>query len=102
MFGAAGHGEGDGNEQDEADFKKGGQADHEADHHHGPVNVFLAEDANERVGDLVCAAGLRHHFAEHGAKRDNDGDVSERGADARFEGMDDLGKRHAGDDREAN
>ena len=99
--GAARNSEGDRDEEDESDFKECGQAYDEADAHHGPGKMFFAEDANEGEGDGVGAAGLGHHFAEHGAEGDDDGDVAEDVADADFEGVDDAGHRHSGDDGES-
>ena len=75
--GSARDGEGDGDEQYEADFEECGQADDEADHHHGPGQALFAEDADQRERDGVGAAGFGHHLAEHGAESDHDGDVAE-------------------------
>ena len=52
---------------------------------------LFAEDADERVRYRVGAAGFSHHFAEHGAQRDDDGDMPERSANAHFEGVDNGG-----------
>ena len=85
--GAPGNREYDGNQQDEANLKKCWQANDNADQKHRPLDSFLSEVSNQAVGDLVCCAGFGHHFAEHGAQRNDDGDVSQRAAHAGLEGM---------------
>ena len=82
--GAASDREGDGNEQHESDFEESGKANDETDAHHGPGNALFAEDANQCERDRVGSAGLGHHFAEHGAERNHDGDVAKCSANARF------------------
>ena len=71
-----GYGKDDRDQQDEADFEKRRQPHHQADNDHGPVDILFAEDADKGVGNLVCAARLRHHLAEHGPQCHNDRDVA--------------------------
>jgi hypothetical protein len=97
---AAGDGECDWNEKDEADLKERRESYDQADAHHGPGDTFFAKDADKREGDGVGSSGLSHHFAEHGSEGHDNGDVAEHVANAHFEGVDGICHGHSGDDGE--
>ena len=56
MMSEAGDGKQNWNKKDECYLKKSGQANDECDNHHRPGHILFAEDADERVGNLIRSA----------------------------------------------
>ena len=71
-----------GNQDDEADLEEDGESDQEGGHGDGPDRALAAEFEEEPVGKRASAAGVFEKPADHGAERDDDGDESERVAEA--------------------
>ena len=71
-------------QQHEADFEEQRNADDEGNEHHRPVHPLLAERAEQRFRDLIGAARLRHHLAEHRAQPEYDADEADDAAEPRL------------------
>ena len=96
QLGLAREGEDDGDEQHHADAEKDRQADDEGHEHERPVEALFPEGGDERLRDDLRAAGLGEELAQHGAKANDDGDETERAADALLKGLRDVEQPHAG------
>ncbi len=56
--------------------------------------MFFAEFSNQGGCDALCAAAVRQHFAQHGAKTHNQGEAAKGSADAGFNRTDDFIQWH--------
>jgi hypothetical protein len=93
---APGHDEHQRNQQHEADFEEQRNADQERGEHHRPLHLVLAEGADQRLRNLIRPTRFGHHFAEHGAQREDDADKAKHATEAVLERLDDGADRHAG------
>ncbi|RWW89929.1 hypothetical protein BHE74_00001485 [Ensete ventricosum] len=81
-------------QQYKTDLEEQRDAHQERGEHHGPLNLFLAEGADQGLGDLIGTAGFGHHLAEHRAQREDDADKAEYSAETVLERLDDLVHGH--------
>ncbi len=82
-------------QQHKTDLEEQRDAHQERGEHHGPLDLFLAEGADQGLGDLIGTAGFGHHLAEHRTQREDDADKAEHPAETVLEGLDDLVHGHA-------
>ena len=64
------------------------------------MNPLLSERAEQGFRDLIGAARLRHHLAEHRAQPEHDADEADDAAEPRLKRLHDLRHRHSGDEAE--
>src|SRR5882762_8547160 len=60
------------------------------------MHPFLAEGADQCLGNLVSAARFRNEFAEHGAKPEHDADKAKDPTETVLKGLHHQFRRHAG------
>ncbi len=83
--------------QHDPDLEEQRQADDRGDQDHRPRHGALARLREDRVDDLVRAAGVGEQLAEDGAERDEDADTRDGRAETRGEARYRLRRRGAGE-----
>ncbi|MNP78753.1 hypothetical protein D3C76_1764420 [compost metagenome] len=60
------------------------------------MDSFFSKSVDQRGGNFLGTAGFGHHFAQHGAKPDDDRNRAQRTPETAGDGTDHVQRLHAG------